>query len=134
MAEWFPTFLVRYDNFSLSSAGLLSGAVTVVGGIAGTLIGSKTVDYAERHMNGVYFLVPALFTIPAATLLLVLINLDHPNPGIVVVIIFLAEICLWTFLAPLQVITISCLPSHLRARSCAITILFLHILGILGHS
>jgi len=41
LADWFATFLLRYDNFTLDAAGLVVGAATVVGGIGGSVLGSK---------------------------------------------------------------------------------------------
>jgi hypothetical protein len=132
LAEWFPTFLNRYDGYSVAEAGLIAGAVTVLGGIFGTVLGSKVTGYCENvlHIKGSYFLIPALFTVPAAIVLMIAINLQgHPNQGLVAFLIFLSEVMLWTFLAPLGVISISCIPVPLRARSCGVCILLMHVLG-----
>lgn len=45
------TYLLRYDGVSLSVAGLTVGAATVVGGIGGTVLGSKVRSCS--HFDGI---------------------------------------------------------------------------------
>ena len=46
-------------------SGLLVGAATVIGGIGGTVLGAKVSEYFLKRVKSAFFLVPALFTIPA---------------------------------------------------------------------
>lgn len=39
MADWYPTYLLRYTGATVDGAGLLVGAATVLGGIGGSIIG-----------------------------------------------------------------------------------------------
>ena len=39
LAEWYPTYLLRYSGASLDQAGLLVGVATVLGGIGGNVLG-----------------------------------------------------------------------------------------------
>ena len=41
LAEWMATYLLRYNGVSVSVAGLAVGAATVIGGLGGTILGSK---------------------------------------------------------------------------------------------
>lgn len=51
MADWYGSFLVRYSGAGVASAGLVLGAITVIGGIAGTVLGSKTADWARPKVR-----------------------------------------------------------------------------------
>ncbi len=39
MADWLPTYMHRVDGANINDAGLLVGAVTVIGGLGGTITG-----------------------------------------------------------------------------------------------
>ena len=39
MAEWYPTYLLRYTTATIGQSGLVVGAATVVGGIVGNVLG-----------------------------------------------------------------------------------------------
>lgn len=94
LAEWFPTYLTRYCGFTIADAGLWAGAVTVLGGIFGAVLGSKVADWVEHRWpgSGSYFLVPALFAAPGAALLLVVVNLPSPNQGVIIFLILIGEV------------------------------------------
>lgn len=128
LADWFPTFLVRYTDASISESGLVVGAATVIGGLLGTLVGSKTSIFFEKRIKNSYLMVPALYTIPATILLIVVIN-GTSDLGSAVAVLLIAEICVWTCLAPVSAISISCIEPSLRAKSCGLLILIQHVLG-----
>jgi MFS transporter, Spinster family, sphingosine-1-phosphate transporter len=117
LAEWFATYLLRFENADISTAGLIAGAATVVGGLAGNIIGAKVADYFQPKVKSAYFLIPALFTIPAAVFLLLAVNISN-NLGAVTVLLFIAEIFTWTYLAPISALSINVMRPELRARSC----------------
>lgn len=95
LAEWFPSFLVRYNNISISEAGIIVGAATVLGGIGGNLLGAKSAEYAEhKKVKNAYLLVSALYTAPAAVFFLLLINITNNTP-LAVAFLFIAEVCVW---------------------------------------
>ena len=76
IAEWMSTYLQRFDGADVSSAGLVVGAATVVGGICGNLIGAKISDYYRlRGVRSAYFLIPSLFTLPATVMMMLAINI-----------------------------------------------------------
>lgn len=130
LAEWFSTFLLRYDGASLATAGLVAGAATVVGGLLGTVLGAKVSDYYKFRVKSSYFLVPACFTIPGAICLLFSINLTGANNFVASsVLLIIGEVFLWTSIAPVSALSISVIPPRLRARSCGIQIFTQHILG-----
>lgn len=117
LAEWMDTYLLRYENASLSDAGLIVGAATIIGGIGGNLIGSKIADYYQPKIKSAYFLIPGIFSIPSGILLLFAVNISD-NFALVSILLLLAEISVWTYLAPISALSITVIPPRLRARSC----------------
>lgn len=128
LAEWLATFLLRYDNVQLDTAGLVVGAATLVGGLVGTIIGSKLVEKYKNKIRNAEFFIPAMFCIPAAICLLLALNIENQF-YLVVFLIFMSEIMVWIYIAPISSISISSIPPSLRARSCGFQIFMQHILG-----
>ena len=129
LAEWMSTYLQREDGADVSSAGLIVGAATVVGGIGGNVLGAKIADYyRSRGVKSAYFLVPSLFVLPATAMMLLAVNITHNLP-VAVATLFLGNIFVWTYTAPISAISISVIPPRLRATSCGVLIFFQHALG-----
>jgi len=128
LADWMSTFLIRYHGASVSSAGLVVGAATIVGGIGGNILGAKVADFYRPKWKSAYFLVPGLFVGPATVCMLLVINIEH-NLGAVLVLLFLGNVLTWTYTAPISQVSISVIPPRLRAQSCGVLIFFQHILG-----
>jgi MFS transporter, Spinster family, sphingosine-1-phosphate transporter len=128
LAEWFPTFLNRYSAMSISESGLVIGSCMVIGGIGGNMLGAKTTEYYHSKMTNSHFFVSAIYTLPATVFLLIAINITGTK-SLTIICIFLGVICLFTNLAPMASLSITCIPPSLRARSCALQILLQHVLG-----
>lgn len=128
IAEWYATYLLRYTDATLSSAGLVSGAATIVGGILGNLLGCKVADYYDDKVKSSYLLIPGLFCIPAAICCIWAVN-TVGSAGPAYAALFLCQIFAWTQIGPITAVSISCVPPHLRARSTGILILLQHFLG-----
>ena len=128
LADWYATFLLRYCNVSLDTAGLAVGAATVIGGLGGTILGSKVADYYKPKVKSAYFLIPAIFTLPATAFLLLAVNFTQ-SAALTIVFLFIGELFVWTNIAPINAVSISVIPPRLRARSAGLCIFFQHILG-----
>jgi MFS transporter, Spinster family, sphingosine-1-phosphate transporter len=133
LAEWFPSFLNRYSHMSISESGLVIGSCMVIGGIGGNMLGAKTTEYYHSSkLPNSHFFVSAIYTAPATLFLFIAINFTGSTNGIkslTIICIFLGVICLFTNLAPMASLSITCIPPSLRARSCALQILLQHVLG-----
>ena len=93
--------MLRYLGTDVTTAGLLVGAATVVGGIGGTTLGAKVAEYYLRRVKSAFFLVPALFTLPAAALLLVALNVTS-SLALTGALLILSQIMFWTATAPIS--------------------------------
>lgn len=124
-----PTYLQQSDTFGLTSAqaGLFSGVVIVVAGIAGTILGGYMADWLNKRYMGSRVLVGGIaFLIGAPSFALAVTN--HS------LLIFTIFFVLTTFLlsiynGPSTAATQDVVPSALRASAVAITLLIAHMLG-----
>lgn len=123
-----PTFLVRYCDAQLDSAGIIVGLALVVGGISGNILGAQSASYFEPKIKSAYFIVPAIYTIPAAFLFL-LVNNETSNLSVVYVYIFLSMVFCWTFVAPLAAVTVNVIRPPLRSLAGGLAHLVVSILG-----
>ena len=155
LAEWLPVYLIRYAGADVSSAGLLVGAATIVGGLGGTILGAKVSEHYLRKVKSAYFLIPALFTLPAALLFVITLNAPHLGTGGIGVLVIAVQVIprsppplshhslsplslslviavqifFWTGIAPISTVSMNVVPPRLRARSCGVLILVQHVLG-----
>lgn len=96
-----PTFLSRYRGMSLESAGLVIGIATVVGGVGGLFLGASLSDHYQRKgMKNAYFIIPAIFCLPAALLVWLALNVDSSIGSSVLFMI--SEIFVWTYNSPIS--------------------------------
>lgn len=100
----------------------------VVGGIFGNILGAKTTEGLINTVKNPHFYVAAIYTIPATTLLLLAININGQKV-LIVFLIFICIIALFTNLAPMASISITCIHPKLRGYSCSLQIFFQHVLG-----
>jgi fucose permease len=128
LADWYATYLLRYNGASLESAGLVAGAATVLGGIVGNVLGCKVADYYDGKIRSSYLMVPALFCVPCCICIVWAVNTVDDAPAAYAAIFF-AQIFAWTQIGPICAVTITCIPTHLRARSSGILIIVQHFLG-----
>eukprot|EP00971_Amphidinium_carterae_P151953 3011558-Amphidinium_carterae.1 len=127
-AEWYDTLLVREQVMSVATAGLTLGAATALGGICGTLIGSKVAGHFDGRLRSAFFLVPAAFAVPASLFALAATSFTTV-PAVAIASIISAEICAFTATAPVNTVSISVIPVALRARSAGFQILLIHAFG-----
>ena len=93
--------MLRYLGTDVTTAGLLVGAATIVGGIGGTTLGAKVAEHYLRRVKSAFFLIPALFTLPAAALLLVALNVTT-SVALTGALLILSQIMFWTATAPIS--------------------------------
>jgi MFS family permease len=127
LAQWVPTFLYRIHELDLAHANTYFGAITVVAGIAGTLIGGWLGDLLQEKMNRGYLLVSGWgFVIGSPLAVYALIT---PSVTTCLVAIFFAEFFLFLNTGPLNTVIINVTAPALRARAFAVNIFIIHALG-----
>jgi MFS family permease len=127
MADWFATFLVRQRGMELSAAAGLTGAATVVGGLAGTVTGGLLADWLKKKTKSPYFALSSLSMIPAAGF--ALLALTAESRFVIGVAILLAQFFMWFYNGPINAIIVNSVPAAMRARAVSMSILSIHLLG-----
>jgi MFS family permease len=126
---YLPTFLQQQDIFGLSSgqAGLFSGVVIVLAGLAGTVVGGYMADWLNRRHQGARVLVCGIgFLLGAPAFALAITT----HSFIIFTIFFILTAFLLTiYTGPSTAATQDVAPAFLRASAVAISLLIAHLLG-----
>ncbi len=127
LADWFPTYLQRNRGMSIEMSGHYVGMSAVVGGLLGTITGGFLADRLKKWtrqsymaLSGWSMLLATIFGFFALTL---------QNAMSAVIMLFFAQFFLWFYNGPVNAMLTNCVPSALRVRAFAFTILLIHILG-----
>ena len=127
ISYWMPTYLHQERGIPLELATFRFGLVTVVAGIAGTLMGGALGDRLSRRIPGAYFLVcgvgmllafPAFYT-----------ALMHDSPPVYWAAIGVAEFFLFLNTGPSNTILVNVTMPRVRTAAMAFNVLIIHALG-----
>ena len=125
-AYWLPTLLTRRFGMSVGEAGTLSGAVIVVGGLVGTLIGGYFADWRRKHSPRADLEVSILGFVLAA----ILVGLGLVAPAAWFVPVFLlAVIAIYLYSGPFTAIGQNVVVPSLRGSAVTVTLLIAHLFG-----
>ncbi|MCA9651493.1 MAG: MFS transporter [Myxococcales bacterium] len=127
LGAWMPTFLERTHGVSTGEAGTSFGAVTVLGGLVGTLLGGWLGDRAQARSAGGYFRISGLGLLLGAPLVVLLPHM--PTMTATLAVAFGAELLLFLNTGPLNAALVACVPATMRARAVAVNVLVIHVLG-----
>lgn len=127
IAFWMPTFLVREHDLPLDDANFTFGALTVVAGLVGTLVGGLLGDRAQARGEGGYLRVSGWGLLLGAPIAAAMPFAGAPSA--VFALAFAAELLLFLNTGPLNAALVACVPPMLRARAVAINVFFIHALG-----
>lgn len=126
LALWMPTYLQRVHGMK-TGASEIFGAVTVLAGIAGTLIGGVLGDRMQSRSAGGYFTLSGIGLVLSAPLIALVTALDGLT-GLFIAVFF-AELLLFLNTGPLNAALVGCVPATLRSTAFALNIFFIHALG-----
>jgi predicted MFS family arabinose efflux permease len=124
---WLPSFLVRMHNFSLGRAGQVAGALQVVTGLIGILLGGWLADrWVQRHPGGRMLTLGAGFLLGTPFAVVAVLTTNLVLFGVTAGLAVICYTVYFPCLAP-QIHDVT--PPALRATALAINILLGHILG-----
>jgi len=124
-----PTFLQQGDIFGLGSgqAGLFSGAVIVLAGLVGTVLGGYMADWLNRRHQGARVLVCGIgFLLSAPSFALAVTT--H-NFLVFSIFFIITTILLTLYTGPSTAATQDVVPAILRASAVAVSLFIAHLLG-----
>ncbi len=123
---WMPSFLQRVDGRSQSSAAFLMGALTVVTGLAGTIVGGVIAQRWSKRTSKALFLVPgiaaALATPPALVCFFGPKTFTLPSLAVAIFLIFLGT-------GPVNAATVNAVRPEIRATALAGQLFLIHAFG-----
>ncbi len=121
-----PSFLQRVDGRTQSNAAFLMGAVTVVTGLLGTIVGGVIAQRWSKKTSKALYLVPAISAALAVPPALVCFfgphNLTIPALATAIFLIFLGT-------GPVNAATMNAVRPEVRATAMAGQLLVIHALG-----
>ncbi|NYF80828.1 spinster family MFS transporter [Granulicella arctica] len=123
---WMPSFLQRVGGRSPASAGFLMGAITVVTGILGAIVGGWIAQRWSRTNHRALYLVPAwsaLLAVPPS-----LVCFFGPKEWILPMLAA-AQFFIFLGTGPLNAATVNSVGSGVRATALAGQLFFIHVLG-----
>jgi MFS family permease len=126
ISTWLPTFFVRFAAMSVAKAGTVAGAITVLCGLLGTVIGGWAGQlWMQRNHRGLYLLSAwgSVLAIPFVALVLL-----GPAP-LMMPAAFLAEIFLFLGTGPLNAAIVNSVAAPVRATAISLNLFIIHALG-----
>jgi MFS family permease len=127
IAFWMPAFLERVHGMPRAQATVGFGAIVVVTGIVGTLLGGWLGDRFLKRTPRAYVLVSAVATLAAVPFATVALSASSPSiylPAIVV-----AQLLLFISTSPVNAAIVNAVGAGDRASAVAVAVFTIHALG-----
>jgi len=126
ISAWMPTFLHRYAGLSVTNASLTVGAITVIDGIAGTLIGGWVAQKWLRSNHRALYLLSfwsVVLTLPCGAMVF------FGPKAIAIPALFAAEFFLFLNTGPLNTAIVNSVSAPVRATAISINLFCIHFFG-----
>ncbi len=126
ISAWIPTFLHRVNGLSVANASLVVGAITVVDGIGGTIVGGWIAHRWQRTDHRALYLISfwsVVFTIPFGILVFF-----GPH-STTIPALFLAEFFIFLNTGPLNAAIVNSVQGAVRATAISINLFCIHAFG-----
>jgi MFS family permease len=126
ISAWVPTFLERFDAMPLNSADQMVSAITVVDGIAGTLVGGWLAQRWLRTNHRALYLLSfwsVALTLPCGALVF------FGPPRWSIPALFAAEFFLFLNTGPLNAAIVNSVSAPVRATAISLNLFCIHFFG-----
>jgi MFS transporter, Spinster family, sphingosine-1-phosphate transporter len=126
ISTFLPTFFVRFAHMSVAKAGTVTGALTVVDGLLGTVVGGWLGQIWLRKNHRALYLISAwgsILAIPAAALVFF-----GPSTFFLPAA-FVAEFFLFLGTGPLNAAIVNSVAAPIRATAISVNLFVIHVLG-----
>jgi MFS family permease len=126
ISTFLPTFFVRFAHMSVAKAGTVTGGLTVIDGLLGTIVGGWLGQIWLRRNHRALYLVSAwgsILAIPAAALVF------FGPESLFLPAAFVAEFFLFLGTGPLNAAIVNSVAAPIRATAISINLFVIHVLG-----
>lgn len=127
LAAWMPTYLNRYFDLSVGAAGTVFGAITIVAGAAGTMLGGLIADKLFKKTNKAYFITAIVSFISALPFGAAALFMQNKTISLILFSIGIMLIFMQT--GPMSAAIISSTKLKIRSMAFALNIFIIHALG-----
>ena len=127
LAAWGPALLQRKFAVSVGEVGMVFGGLAVVTGILGTFLGGILTGKLQRRWPDAGVWISGLTILAAAPVVAWAVSSSHLH--LTYALFFLGMLLLFINTSPVNALTVSCLPSSVRATGVALNVLFIHLFG-----
>jgi MFS family permease len=127
LGAWMPTYFVRERGLSVAAAGTIFGALLLVAGFLGTIVGGQLGDRLARRFPGAHFSFSGWALIASLPFTMAAVLARAPAvfwPGL-----FVTMLLLFANMGPLNAAMVNVLPPDLRARGVGLHTTTIHLLG-----
>ena len=126
ISTFLPTFFVRFAHMSVAKAGTVTGGLTVVDGLLGTIAGGWLGQIWLRQNHRALYLISAwgsILAIPAAAVVF------FGPPSTFIPAAFVAEFFLFLGTGPLNAAIVNSVAAPIRATAISVNLFVIHVLG-----
>lgn len=127
LATWMPTYFVRERGLALGGAASTFGALLVVAGFLGTILGGRIASAVAARRPGADFTVSGWSL--AVSIVFTAVAVLAPAPRVFWPAMFVSLLLLFINIGPLNAAMANVLPAALRARGFAVATMLMHLLG-----
>jgi len=127
LGAWMPTYFVRERGLSVAAAGTIFGALLLVAGFLGTIVGGQLGDRLARRFPDAHFSFSGWALIASLPFTMAAVLARAPAvfwPGL-----FVTMLLLFANMGPLNAAMVNVLPPDLRARGVGLHTTTIHLLG-----
>ncbi|WP_176593863.1 MFS transporter [Sphingobium sp. EM0848] len=128
VAFWLPSLLMRSFHLDLIGAGQFLGALLLIGGVAGVLLGGWLGDRLGSRDKAAYAWVPAISYIVGMPLFVIGVLSDSVTFAFCLFLIPQALVYVW--LGPVLTAVQHLVPAHMRASASATFLLINNLVGL----
>jgi MFS family permease len=130
IAFWMPDYIFSDRKAGdLDEVNLIFGAIVVVSGLLGTLLGGLAGDWLKKKIGGAYFLVSAAGMLTGFPLFLCILWTDFAPWPVAWVFVFLACFCIFFNTGPANTVLANVTHPSVRATAFALNIFVIHAFG-----
>jgi len=123
---WGIEFISKIYNISISESTIILGILTTLTGIFGTMFGGYLLDTMGNNLKNANFIS---YTSIIFGGLSCYIAFNVNQLWLFIIFMFIGEFLIFTLTAPLNIIFLCAVPKNYRSLSCALSIIFIHLLG-----
>ncbi|HZN95537.1 MAG TPA: MFS transporter [Myxococcales bacterium] len=127
LGYWMPTFMETERAMKPGQAGVVFGAVTLVAGLLGTVLGGVLGDRADRRRPGGGLWISGVTMVAAAPIMFLTATVD--GLPLIFGLAFVAQVGLFLNTGPINAAIVNAVPPSYRAFAIGLSNLTLHALG-----